>query len=552
MLRFIGAPSRITAVVTSRTLCTSAVVCRRADRLRTPNYSSLKKHQTPSHLTGYQLRKKAREEQKYSKTPVSEKTRGFIPVRFKLQPVTSDIQLGASTKTKNIDTKSTKSTDNHHATDVLAAIKSKRPLKAADTFDDLPLEPELCTGLTALLRDAGTLASEATARPTRETGTGKTLAYLLPLINALRVEEREADAEALSLLRRPKYPRAIILAPSRHLADQLLAVSKQLSHYCKFRAVAATRDTPSIRRTFSQTVDVVIGTPRAVADLARQNIIQLDACRWLVLDEADTLLDDSDFLKNSSYLVEALRNNNNDNNNDTVGTDEISNEALSIDATSATSTAPSTSATTMILVGATMPKSVMDQLPTIMPNIIRLATPELHRARRRLHQNFIDIKSFGGSRDAALASTLNQFREVTMVFCNRRETCNHVHNALKQRGINSILFHGGGNENAAYVTRIVGGQQTKRALRKSDRIRKETDTDTKVEDTNLAARGLDTTRVQHVVLYDFPTTVIDYLHRIGRTGRAKQKGHVTALIGPKDRQFAERIRRCIRDHTILS
>jgi superfamily II DNA/RNA helicase len=70
--------------------------------------------------------------------------------------------------------------------------------------------------------------------------------------------------------------------------------------------------------------------------------------------------------------------------------------------------------------------------------------------------------------------------------------------------------------------------------------------------TDIASRGIDTTFVDHVILYDFPTSVVDYLHRVGRTARAGQVGKASSLIGRKDRMMADRIRRSIREGTVMT
>jgi superfamily II DNA/RNA helicase len=514
-----------------RCFSTTPVTQGRTSRIRKPNYSTLRKHQAPDNLTGYQRRKILLEEQKYKKTPVSEKTRGFIPVRFKLQPIPSDVTPKKTTSSKSLE-------DDQER--ILAHTSSAN----VKTFDMLPIEPEMKSALNALFSDMQTdqnqsvieqlpltsiqslvlpsmLKRNKTSREilcAAETGSGKTLAYLIPVIHHLRREEAAATTEEeKEKLRKARRVRAMIVAPSTHLSDQITAVTSDLNISVK---------------NFKQMVDIAIGTPRALADLFRKGSVTAGEFHWLILDEADTLLDDEQFAEECQYLLSTLR------------------------AVSETTQRPYH----VMLVAATMPKAIMDKLPSLFPNLVKMTTVDLHRTHR-IHQNFIDVKEFGGSRDAALAHILSRSREVTMVFCNRRETCDRVQAMLAQRGISAAVFHKG--MDSTRIAEIVGGDRTQRALRKAkeETSNEKTDKDTATPSdeplpdilicTDLASRGLDTKRVQHVILYDFPTTVVDYIHRVGRTGRAGRKGHVTAIIGRRDRQLAERIRRCIRDRSIL-
>jgi superfamily II DNA/RNA helicase len=123
------------------------------------------------------------------------------------------------------------------------------------------------------------------------TGTGKTLAYALPIVHAIK------EAERAGALTRNQHPRALILLPTRELERQVLSVFKKLSHSAKFRAVGISGGTKqgAQRVALDSAVDIVVATPGRLALLLEQRKIRLSDIRHVVIDEADTMLEDADF-----------------------------------------------------------------------------------------------------------------------------------------------------------------------------------------------------------------------------------------------------------------
>ena len=134
-----------------------------------------------------------------------------------------------------------------------------------------------------------------------ETGTGKTLAYLAPIVSRMRMEEQEWRYE-----RQPNRPRALILTPSKELAGQVMQVAKSLSHMAKFRVEAALDRQPHCKGHFEGLIDMVVGTPSKLWQYKDQERLMLSQVNYVVVDEADTMLE-KDFGEQVRELLDSLR-----------------------------------------------------------------------------------------------------------------------------------------------------------------------------------------------------------------------------------------------------
>ena len=140
------------------------------------------------------------------------------------------------------------------------------------------------------------------------TGSGKTLAYLLPILDALKREEIEADGDRLAKSRRP---RALIVSPTRELAEQIFAVTKSLSHYAKVssRLILGGRPFALQKDNLEAPVDVVVGTPGRLVKHCEEKSLFLGSCKFVVLDEADTLFE-AGFGEDVERLLRPVKNRN--------------------------------------------------------------------------------------------------------------------------------------------------------------------------------------------------------------------------------------------------
>ncbi|RUP50527.1 P-loop containing nucleoside triphosphate hydrolase protein [Jimgerdemannia flammicorona] len=357
-----------------------------------------------------------------------------------------------------------------------------------------------------------------------ETGSGKTLTYLLPIIHHLKQQEQRAasDPGQARRLRRLEHPRAIVLVPSRELSAQLLAVCKALSHVAKFRVMALTNDSRHelVRRLSTGPIDLLISTPTTLLSYVHADTISLASTRHLVLDEADSLFD-SGWGTECREIISTIQC--------IADREGVSHQ--------------------VVIVSATLPRSVNKVLDEILPGIRKITTPSLHRPLPSLRQLFVDLKSFKGNRQLALLDVLKRNRRdhKTMIFCNTKTSATLLRDKLAALGIPALALYKDAPSREETLRMFAEkvepeGEDAKAAYRANNIL----------VCTDVASRGVDTTYVDHVVLYDFPTTVVDYLHRVGRTARAGKKGTVTALVGMKDKVLADRIRKARRLGTVLS
>src|SRR5215469_15406009 len=306
------------------------------------------------------------------------------------------------------------------------------------------------------------------------TGTGKTLAFGIPVVQHILTSGRG----------KPTAPRALIVVPTRELAIQVASDLR----------IAATRSEVNVVTLYGgrayepqiealATVDVVVGTPGRLLDLARQRQLDLSGVDVLVLDEADRMLD-LGFLPDVESILKLT---------------------------------PVTRQT--MLFSATMPSEVVTLAKRHLyrPTHIRAEhhdepahVPTTDQHVFRAHQlDKIEV----------LARVLQaQGRGLTIVFCRTRRACDQVTTTLAERGFAAAAVHGD-----------LGQSQRERALRafRSGKI------DVLVA-TDVAARGLDVDDVTHVVNYECPEDEKAYLHRTGRTGRAGRTGVAVTFVDWQD------------------
>ncbi|OAD70906.1 hypothetical protein PHYBLDRAFT_87748, partial [Phycomyces blakesleeanus NRRL 1555(-)] len=392
---------------------------------------------------------------------------------------------------------------------------------AKQTFDDLGLSPEVLSavrlGHLKDIEDPLPTEIQALSIPkllhsnrhvlcAAETGSGKTLAYLLPTLHMLKSDEVN------KVKRRLDHPRAIVLVPTRELVSQVVKTAKSLSHHAKHRALGLTSRTPRQKLLESLAdgpVDILVTIPTALNTFVKNETLSLADTRYLIIDEADSLFD-SGWGEDCQSIIKQLQ---------TINAQKKVQEKI-------------------IIVSATLPKSVHGVLDTLFPKLVKITTPSLHRALPNLKQSFVDLARFNGNRQMALLEVLKKNIKdgKTLVFCNTKKAVDILHNWLKTKNINAL---------ALYKDAEMSRDETLRLFKTTKKEDMTLNTNVLLS-TDIASRGIDTTFVDHVVLYDFPTSVVDYLHRVGRTARAGKTGKATSLIGRKDRMMSDRIRRSIR------
>lgn len=326
-----------------------------------------------------------------------------------------------------------------------------------------------------------------------QTGTGKTLTYLLPLIQFLR------DDELANIEIREKRPRAMIIVPNRELVTQVLGVAKSLSHYARFRTRGISGGSKQrAQKEALELTDLLVATPgRLLLHRKNGNVFFTDI-RHLVIDEADTMLDKG-FAEDLKEILAPIRGRR-------PGVKNFH--------------AP----TQITLAAATLPSELHKKLEEFIPNVNRIIAPSTHLPTASVKQRFVPV-SQGAKREALIEALKSSKAKQQIVFCNTIPSCNSTEHFLREEGFATTCYHGDilPKEREANWRMFLSGEVNVLVC------------------TDIAARGLDTIMVDHVILFDFPRTAVDYLHRIGRTGRAGKQGQVTALVGPKEKPFADLI-----------
>jgi ATP-dependent RNA helicase RhlE len=323
---------------------------------------------------------------------------------------------------------------------------------------------------------------------TAQTGTGKTAGFTLPLLQKLATD-------ALASPSRGRHPvRALILTPTRELAAQVQESVRAYGRYSNVRStvifggVGFNPQAEELRRG----VGIVVATPGRLLDHVEQRTIDLSRVEILVLDEADRMLDMGFIpaIRRILALLPAKRQN--------------------------------------LLFSATFPDEIRKLAASFMHNP---ATVEV--ARRNLPVELISQVAHpvdAGRKRELLAHLVktNEWRQV-LVFTRTKHGANRLAEQLERAGIESDAIHGNKSQTART-----------RALKrfKSNELRV-------LIATDLASRGLDIEELPHVVNYDLPHVPEDYVHRIGRTGRAGASGEAVSLVCGEERPLLGAIERLI-------
>lgn len=166
-----------------------------------------------------------------------------------------------------------------------------------------------------------------------------------------------------------------------------------------------------------------------------------------------------------------------------------------------------------------------------------------------MKQSFVDLQRLQGNRQLALLEVLkkNIKDDKTLVFCNTKKSVELVHKFLQTKNLDALALYKDAPMSRTEALDLFSKPKAVEGEEEGGKV----DHNVLIS-TDIASRGIDTTFVDHVILYDFPTSVVDYLHRVGRTARAGQTGKATSLIGRKDRMMSDRIKRSIREGTVMT
>jgi len=334
-----------------------------------------------------------------------------------------------------------------------------------------------------------------------QTGTGKTAAFALPILQTLSNEKPKGK-------RRPV--RALILAPTRELATQIYESFVTYGRHTKLRGVVIYGGVSQRPQTdaLKRGVDFVVATPGRLLDLFNQGQLRLDTVETLVLDEGDRMLD-MGFIVDIRKIIR-----------------EIPDKRQTL------------------LFSATLPKDILRFANSILTNPVSVeVSPEMPTVE------LIDQKIYFVEwvHKMDLLKYLLEQPEFyrALVFCETKHTVDEVERELNRSDPAKKKTSARRVKNRR--ARAIHGDKTQRSREQALEMFKKGDIQVLVA-TDIAARGLDVEDVDHVINFEFPKEPEVYIHRIGRTGRAGAKGIAISFCTHQDRQMKRKIEMLIKMH----
>lgn len=303
-----------------------------------------------------------------------------------------------------------------------------------------------------------------------QTGTGKTAAFAIPMIQSIDPQIRK--------------PQGIILCPTRELAMQAAEEIRKLTKYMqgiKVLPVYGGQDIGRQIRALSQGVQIIVGTPGRVMDHLRRHTIKTAHIKMIVLDEADEML-------NMGFREDI----------ETVLADMPEEHQ-------------------MALFSATMPQSILDITGAYQKNAVYVRVMPKEITVAAIKQAYYRVAK--KDKAEALCRLLDYYQpERSLIFCNTKKMVDEITGKLKEKGYEAEGLHGDLSQNQ---------RDTVMNLFRNGRC-------TILIATDVAARGIDVSGVDAVFNYDVPEDIEYYVHRIGRTGRAGRKGRAFTLVSGRE------------------
>ncbi len=318
-----------------------------------------------------------------------------------------------------------------------------------------------------------------------QTGTGKTAAFTLPLLQRLSGNSSRP---------RKGTPRTLILAPTRELAAQ---IEESIRNYGRFLHLTHTVIFGGVNqhhqvKALNRGVHILVATPGRLLDLMQQGFIRLNEVEVFILDEVDRMLD-MGFIPDIKRVLSQL---------------------------------PAKRQT--LFFSATMPPKMLDLAHTMVRNPVRVAIEPDQPTLESIDQKVLFVGK--GNKDALLVSLLRNPRaNKVLIFTQMKHVANRVVKKLYAAGIHGTAIHG--NKSQAARTKALDGF-------KRGRFRV-------LVATDVAARGLDVDNITHVINYDLPVEAETYVHRIGRTARAGANGDAISFCCAEERAYLRDIERLL-------
>jgi ATP-dependent RNA helicase RhlE len=362
-------------------------------------------------------------------------------------------------------------------------------------FEDLNLHPTLLKAVkdqnyvnpTAIQEQAIPLIlKDNDVLGTAQTGTGKTAAFALPILHHLINEKSNNNTTKI---------RALVVTPTRELAIQ---IGENFTDYAKYNNIKNTVIFGGVKQgtqtnALANGVDVLVATPGRLLDLMGQGFISLNDIGYFVLDEADRMLD-MGFINDIKKLLEKLPKNRQS-----------------------------------LFFSATMPNSILTLSSTILRNPKKIAVHQVSTTAETIQQS-IYYTNKSDKKDLLFHILKNKDINQILVFSRTKHGADRIVRNLQKNNIDAAAIHGDKSQT-----------QRQRALQsfKDYKVRV-------LVATDIAARGIDIDKLSYVLNYDIPNEPETYVHRIGRCGRAGEKGVSISICEPEENVYAKDIEKLIK------
>jgi ATP-dependent RNA helicase RhlE len=320
-----------------------------------------------------------------------------------------------------------------------------------------------------------------------QTGTGKTAAFAIPILQLLSQERKNEKGR--------KQIKALIVTPTRELAIQ---IGESFRNYGKYLYLKHTVIYGGVKQ-FMQTrelkrgVDILIATPGRLLDLMNQKYVDLRSIQIFTLDEADRMLD-MGFLPDVKRIIEKLPEKKQS-----------------------------------LFFSATMPPAIADLTKRLLVDPVRVAVAPTSSTAEKIEQKVYHVDK--NNKKSLLIHVLKDTQiKSALVFTRTKRGADRVARIIKQAGINAESIHGDKSQGAR-----------QRALQsfKNKRVRI-------LVATDIAARGIDIDELSHVINYEVPNVPEDYVHRIGRTGRAGAEGIALSFCDYTEKKYVRDVENLIK------
>ncbi|XP_062123683.1 ATP-dependent RNA helicase bel isoform X1 [Drosophila sulfurigaster albostrigata] len=331
-----------------------------------------------------------------------------------------------------------------------------------------------------------------------QTGSGKTAAFLVPILNQMYEHGLSAPPQSnRQYSRRKQYPLGLVLAPTRELATQIFEEAKKFAYRSRMRPAVlyGGNNTSEQMRELDRGCHLIVATPGRLEDMITRGKVGLENIRFLVLDEADRMLD-MGFEPQIRRIVEQLN-------------------------------MPPTGQRQTLMFSATFPKQIQELASDFLNNYIFLAVGRVGSTSENITQTILWV--YDQDKRSYLLDLLSSIRDgpeyskdnLTLIFVETKKGADSLEEFLYQCNHPVTSIH---------------GDRTQKEREEALRCFRSGDCPILVA-TAVAARGLDIPHVTHVINFDLPTDVEEYVHRIGRTGRMGNLGVATSFFNEKNRNI---------------